>query len=341
VTGAPALFAHALRLHRLTPDAPLPDDGNPLPDEDDHRRRPRPTRDRRLRGVAAAEVIDRHFATNAPPTALAAAVRDVYVPIHRDDHLTAAALRADPRRARDTGRWLVRHGTDRGAVLVGLTLLDTGPAAGDIPLIQTIGLLSEVFGPLAASALRRRPGGEQALLWLVRRVAGWGRVYVVAALCAVGGSASRHWLLRHGCDGDVLNGYYAGTVAMATDLHEAIAGAGVDDAVVDHAGQVLKVIAGCEGMGMTLATYPHATEALAAHVGHLGRQEPAAHRYVAAALIAYGLVESRDAVVSRYVAVLDRQDWRATARGRLTPYAGFDAWFRRTVVPRLGLSPAE
>ena len=66
-----------------------------------------------------------------------------------------------------------------------------------------------------------------ALLWLAERVGGWGRVYVVEALCRRAGAEVRSWLLRRACDGDFLNGYFAGRVATAAHLHEAITGAGI------------------------------------------------------------------------------------------------------------------
>ncbi|MEU7935691.1 hypothetical protein [Micromonospora echinofusca] len=94
--------------------------------------------------------------------------------------------------------------------------------------------MSHRFGPLAAEALKRRRGSGQALLWLAQRVTGWGRVYAVEALCRHGARGSRWWLLRYACDGDFLNGYFAGQVATAAHLHEAITGSDVDDDLVDH-----------------------------------------------------------------------------------------------------------
>ena len=46
-------------------------------------------------------------------------------------------------------------------------------------------------------------------MWLAERVAGWGRVYVVEALCRQGVTSSPAWLLRHACDSDYLNDYFA------------------------------------------------------------------------------------------------------------------------------------
>jgi hypothetical protein len=68
-------------------------------------------------------------------------------------------MRADAQRVQHTGRWLVRHSTDRCSALVGLALLATGRAPEEMPLIQTVGLLSDNFGALAAHA--SRPGSSR------------------------------------------------------------------------------------------------------------------------------------------------------------------------------------
>ena len=312
-----SLYDHAVRLHEQHPDEPLPKDGRPFPD-DPERSSPDRT-DRRRVGADVAEALDRHFAGDDPPRALAEAVRDLDVPIHRNDHITAAALRAARGRVRKTGRGLVGHGEHRNAVAVGLGLLASDHDEGDIPLIRTIGLLSNTFGPLAADALKRRRGGSDALVWLGDRVAGWGRVYVVEALCAVGGTGARDWLLRRSCDGDYLNGYFAGKVATAAHLHEAITRESDDD-LVDHTAELLTVMAYCGGMGTTLEHYPPAHAVLEAHVGHFERQRPTLVRrrratYLVDNLTRLGTIagataEHRTGLLDRYRAVLDRDDWR-------------------------------
>lgn len=345
-----ALFHHALRLHRENPDSPLPHDGEPYPDDERHRgRRSRTREDVRVRGADVAAVLDRHFANaDAPASELAHAFHDVDVPIHANDHIAAAALRANRRRVQHTGRWLVRHSTDRCSALVGLALLATDWAEEDIPLIQTIGLLSNTFGALAAKALRRRTGGGQALLWLAQRVTGWGRVYVIEELCRYGSHAARGWLLRQACDGDFLNGYFAGQVAIAAHLHEAITGAGIDDDLLDHTGRLLHTMADCQGMGTTLEHYPPAAIVLAAHAAHLGRQTPTADRYLNAAFIAGHLAtkppgqcgcttEQRDEIVRHYLTVLNRQDWCDAIHTNPDRDDDFFAWFVDNVAARLNL----
>ncbi|GAB3833159.1 hypothetical protein ACFPIJ_08875 [Dactylosporangium cerinum] len=347
-----ALFDHALRLQQLHPDTPLPRDGEPFPDEAAHPdRQPARTREGpRRKGAGAAAVLDAHFAdADATPADLVDAFHDVYVPIHRNDHIAAAALRAGRKRVRRTGRWLVRHSTDRCSVTVGLALLATDHDDRDIPLIQTIGLLSEHFGALAAEALQRRRDGGPALLWLAQRTAGWGRVYVIEAMCRRGvHGSSRDWLLRHACDGDFLAGYYAGKVAIAAQLHPAIVDPDADEALIDHTGRILSTMADCSGMGSTLEHYPSAAAVLTAHAGHLGRLAPTVHRYVTAATIADHLAkrpperngctpEQRDGLVRQYLAVLDRQDWCDTARAGLAPDDGFTVWFVAETAARLRL----
>lgn len=359
-TGLPGaratLFHHALRLHQQTPDKPLPRDGEPYPDEERRRRAPRPRapRDRKRAGVDVARILDEHFAgSSTVPSALSDRFRGIYVPIHHDEHIATAARNAGEARARETGRWLVRHGTDTRTVTVGLALLSAVGTANDIPLIQTIGLLSCTFGPLAARALERLPGGgAEALLWLAERVTGWGRVYVVEALCRLMDDhpGVRAWLLRRAADGDFLNGYFAGRVARVAKLHEAVAEFGDDAELVDHTTRLLHVMTSCEGMGTSLRHSPHAVVVLEAHVRHLGRLGPSSARYVAAATIAQYLTEERSAGPDHpgttagwersrtaYLALLDTEDWCDAARAGLAAGEGRLAWLADSVAPELKL----
>ncbi|MFC5750467.1 hypothetical protein [Actinomadura rugatobispora] len=343
-----SLYEHALQLHRLHPDVALSEDGKPYPDSGLHRTRNSWPRDQRRQGASAAALLDAFFARpDATPDELVWAFHDVDVPIHRNDHITAAALRADRERAQETGRWLVRHSTDRCSALIGPALL-AADWDGDIDLIRHIGLLSETFGPLAAIALKRRKAGSESLLWLAERTAGWGRVYIVEALCQVGSRSARPWLLRRALDGDALNGYYVGDVALAADVHEAITANDPDDELIDHTGRLLHIMAGNSGMGMTWNGYHSIRRVLDAHVTHLARQHPTLDRYFTAASIAHHLLKSdlttpnlppdhRTDLLNRYVAVLHHEDWSSMARAALDPTDEFTAWFLETIAPRLRL----
>ena len=174
-------------------------------------------------------------------------------------------------------------------------------------------------------------------------MAGWGRVYVVEALCR---RADRHpdvqdWLLRRAVDGDFLNGYFAGKVARATRLHEALSRSTVDAEIVNHAGNLLLALTFSQGMGTTLANCPHADELLAGHLSHLERLGPSPERYYVAALLVRSLGEGGDedsiAPVRRwqpyrdgYRALLDRDDWCATARKALADGNQSIVWLAET-----------
>ncbi|WHM41059.1 hypothetical protein [Streptomyces sp. BPTC-684] len=300
-----------------------------------------------------ALILDAHFAqASALPSELADAFRDVHVPLHHNEHIAAAAERADRERVRRTGRWLVRHGTDRCAVTVGLALIAAVGTADDASLTQTIGLLSNRFGPLAALALERRTGGAEALLWLAERVTGWGRVHVVEALCRLDDPAARRWLLRRACDGDVLNGYFADKVATAANLHETLGEFGTDSELVDHTGRLLCSMSDCGGMGLTLARYPHSGVVLEAHARHVGSLDPTTERYLTIALLAQHLttkspeaagctVEQREALRETYISVLDREEWTQTARAGLAAEDDQTRWLtdHRAPQPRLRAFP--
>lgn len=309
-----ALYAHALRLHREHPDTPLPDEGEPYPGREPLHLRPARRSDLRRSGDRAAALLDTYFGRpSATPADLAALCEYVAVPARPNEHITAAALRADAKRVRTTGRWLVRHGTEQCAVTMGLALLAAGWDEDDIPLIQTIGLLSDAFGPLAAHALKRRSGGADALRWLAQRVGGWGTVYVVEALCDVGAFQHRDWLLRNACDGGFLNGYFAGKVATDAHLHEAITRPGPDAALVDHTSRLLIVMSEAQGMGMTLDTYPPADLVLSAHADALGTLPPTQDRHRAATQLADVADGRWPDPLRRYRALLARPEWAAVS----------------------------
>jgi hypothetical protein len=215
-------------------------------------------------------------------------------------------------------------------------------------LIQTIGLLSRHFGELAARALKRRPNGEAALLWLGPRVTNWGRFHVVNALCESPSSHARFWLLRHSCDGPSLAGYYAGKVAASAHLHDAITHTVVDDELIDHTCHIMLTMADCAGMGITLAGYPPGPRVLAALADHRGRQQPTAIRFVDTAVLTDRLAsktlkelglsgDQRDELVRKFLAVLNRDDWCTSIRDNIDLTDPWQAQFERLEAPRMPL----
>jgi hypothetical protein len=91
-------------------------------------------------------------------------------------------------------------------------------------------------------------------------------------------------------------------------------------------------------MGMTLKRYPPAPLVLDAYVTALARQTPSAIRYVNAVTIASALAEQspaqsscttaqRNALVRRYVTVLDQQNWCDAIHQDPDLDTDFYAWF--------------
>ncbi|MFD8952035.1 hypothetical protein ACFV0B_24650 [Streptomyces xanthophaeus] len=359
--GPTTLYQHALRMHRQTPDRPHP--GSTIPWRHWQRRRRGTERQQPVESVTdgaggtdsidAARVLDAYFDdTAATPRELAERLGAVPGSTCYEDNVGDAARRAPAARAREAGRWLVRHGTETGPVAVGLALLAEAGTVEDIPRIQTIGLISNDFGSLAVEALDRLPGGIEPLLWLARRVTAWGRVEAVHSLCRQVDQhpAIRPWLLRRAADGDFLNSYFATHVAEVTGLHEVIADYGDDAEVVDHTGQILVVMTYCEGMGTSLRNYPHALALLEAHARHIGHLGPSIDRYFVAAHVAHYLTReipawSDDAMVKArwdgarraYLSLIDRADWCETARAGVAAGIWRATVLADSVAPELGL----
>jgi hypothetical protein len=299
--------------------------------------------------MEAAAVLAGHFANPAAqPHELASAFHGQYVPIHPNGHIDSAAEDAGRDRVLETGRWLTRNGTDRCAVTIGLAILGAaGIEVPDIPLVQTIGLLSNRFGPLAARALKRAEGGAQALIWLAERSEGWGRVYVVEALCDLRDPATYPWLLRKAVDGDILNGYFAGTAAITGRLHEVTGQLGSDPELVDATSRLLRVMSECNGMGATLSPYPHSGSVMDAHSRALARMDPTPVRIQAAAVIARYLSRKNPAAAAtsaawdgaraRYIETLRSEAWSEAARAAMAREDRLTLWIAKDIAPELAL----
>jgi hypothetical protein len=321
------------------PGVPLPRNGHPLPDDAHRGRKVDRPKDPLLQGAAAANLLGEFLGDPHDDLGWAEnAFHGVDVPIHQNDHLRSVALRADPELVRRTGRWLVEHARDRCAATIGLALLAARPSADDVEVVKTIGLLSDLFAPLAVKFLRYVRDGGESLLWLAERSSGWGRVYYVETLCEYS-SEYRDWLLRHACDGDFLNAYFAGKVALAASLHEAIIRPVVDDALIDHTGRLLNAMAGASGMGLDLSRYPPAAIVLAEYARHLASQEPVGDRVRVAITLAHHVrsreparlgcsVQEQAALLTDLDETLARSAWLEAASEELVRSTWWAKWAR-------------
>ncbi|KQV16617.1 hypothetical protein [Kitasatospora sp. Root107] len=309
-TSTVPLYEHALRLHRLDPDGPLPGFES-LPDRERHlraerqRRCYRDSKEARLRGARTAAVIGRRLDRPLSPASLrllASALAQVSVPSSPDPAIQDLTKRHPPELLRTVGRWLTRHGTERDVVFAGLALLAETATERDIPMIQTIGLLGSPFAVLPAHALERLPAPTPALTWLADRTTGTGRIHCIHALNRLADPGARypwyrnghdpyaspdrpadpqavHWLRRRAVDLGDFNGYFAAQTVIAAAVDQAIADPHADSEVVDQTGRLLRTMTDCFGMGATLASLDNAHELLAHYADHVSRLRPTVDRY--------------------------------------------------------------
>ncbi|WP_067824735.1 hypothetical protein [Nocardia inohanensis] len=275
-------YNHARALARRYPDIPLPRAGRPYPDAD-RRDRCRGSDDESdFRGIRTSRLIDEYFSAPTRHRDIAKLYREV---IEYDiesalwPSVREAISRADPGQARELGRHLTLTSTDQNPTVLGMALLAVAGTEQDVRLIQTIGLLSNTFGLLAAQALARLPDATTNLIWLADRTAGWGRVYLVYALCELGDPAAEPWLLRKACNGDDLTGEFAYKVSCAAPVHTAIAAPDADETLIDHTGELMSTMAWCDGMGGTLWDYGQAEQVLTDYLSHVRGLAPSSDRY--------------------------------------------------------------
>lgn len=289
-----SLFDHALRLHLINPDCCLPDDGALYPDSisgaPDARDVPNRRRRTGARSAATAQrscetteltfperiaaltaaLWDFSQASNSFPspspedlrqlhnrcTSLAAAERDA----------KTALLRASPGiplspRLRSAALWLVRHGVDRHAVIVGLDLLASGAGVPDDgPLIRMIGLL-DAAAHAAIDALVAIPGTGHDLLWLVQRskpdlLNNSQMSAAVKFLATDPDPAVRDWIFYNPPKPP---GYLSLHVAESVGLAGLLAGSDVNGALWDRAAQLL--IAMTRSYARTIFGYTQAAQA--------------------------------------------------------------------------------
>jgi len=245
-----SLFDHAQRLLAETPDGPLPN-GEPLPD-----RGRSPFLPHRERKAALAALL-REFVDTPELTpgdlhdrcvGLAVESRDV------GQTLDELAPQLSPRLL-DTARWLVRHGTDRRAVLVGLGLLCGNAEQHDISLIKTIGLLC-FADHIAIQALAQIPGAAHEVIWLAERCPGRARINAVEALVGNGDPGVRDWILS--TPRPLLSSELAREIAEVYRLPQMLAVAQMPDRLWEQAGSLLLAMSSTRNHRFEIHRYEHA-----------------------------------------------------------------------------------
>jgi hypothetical protein len=322
-----SLFEHATRLHEQHPTAPLPRGGRPYPDEGSgcgsDSRATAADRKRLLKRTLTA------FWSNpaAPVQALHDDLSYLDLPGWIVESVMDKHRTPDVRRTHDTGVWLVRHGTDRRAVMVGLALLARTGRPDDAALVRMIGLL-DLFGPMAAAALAALPDATPDLIWLAERSQRWARIKAVETLCGQADPEAVAWLRRHAVTDEEMSASLARRIAESGSLADALDAPVVEDEVLDQAGQLLLAMVTPNDYRAQLAAYRDARRVYHA-LAHRFVDAPASMpRYAMLASLIEDLRSGyaacldwdpgqRENIVAALGTILRRRDWN----GHLTSAA--------------------
>ncbi|WP_343447270.1 hypothetical protein [Micromonospora schwarzwaldensis] len=277
-----SLFEHARRLHLLTPRGPLPDGGQPLPDNGDHPNTPSSERKQALLTVLRVFISNPALSPqdlHEQCTHLAFGARAV------TRALQELAPEVSPRLLQ-TARWLVMNGTDRRAVLLGLGLFDGNAEQSDADSIRTIGLLRFAERP-AIEALAKIPTAAQDLIWLAERSRNHSRTVAAAALAGHPDPAVRQWVLS--TPRDLLSSDLARQIAERYSLAETLGRPVVDDRTWDQAGNLLLAMTSTRNYRYEINRYDQAAVAYQRWVALAGTRPATLERAALLTMIAEDL----------------------------------------------------
>lgn len=311
-----SLFEHAKRLHALCPDDPIPDGGSPFPDDAGQPTDRVPFRERKAALAAAL----REFIGN--PTS-PGGLHDLCtrLTLNSCDAAWVGELVPEPSpRLLAAARWLVRDGTDRRAVCVGLALLYGHAQHRDVPMLKVIGRLC-LTGDLAMQALTRIPGAERDVIWLAERSPSSLRTQAVRSLVGTADPTVREWV--RSTPRELLSCYLARKIAHTHGLAELLRGPTVDHALWDQAGQLLLAMTSTHDYQTEIGRYPDAPEVYQRWVALADRPPPTLERAAVLAMVAEDLRtgaaalvvgQSRDDLLHRIRAVLSAPSWTRMVR---------------------------
>ncbi|KNE82451.1 hypothetical protein AB0B04_08425 [Streptomyces xinghaiensis] len=346
-----SLYDHALRLHQQTPDDPLPDGGRPFPDEADTP--PGSPQSWKQRSAALRHALLHHLDRDD----VSAAARELLSQIRGLDvsaRLVSSVLEKLPLPEGPgplaLGRDLVRHGTDRRAVWVGLGLLARRGGPGDADLIRTAGLLSCCTGP-AIRALKAVGCATADLIWFAERIPARLRDGALQALCERDDPVARTWLLMAPLDRRHSSPSRAREIAETARLAELLESRPADRAGAAVPARALRLLTAMTGHNDYRAEVPHYTDAkrvYAALLRRLAEVPPSLDHFADllsllldlhsghSALLDWEAGE-RERIAASIGAVLRRPEWTALASAAETSGAETERrrgqWIRRTGVP--------
>lgn len=229
--------------------------------------------------------------------------------------LTAARVAPHARR-------MVREACGREALKLGILLLGLYGDASDLEMLLTLGRHEE-FTLFSALAVARLVPDPVALWWrMARGLQGWGKVHLVERICDVleesegGHEEVRAWLLREGCENNVLPEYVACRCAIGGDLHRALAASAPDEALLDGASTIFEALMNDEGPSEDMTDYEHGVEVAQRLLDHLERDCDALKR-LSTVVVMHAWIENIGVGPEERRNVLEALGWTPHRRNEL------------------------
>jgi hypothetical protein len=184
----------------------------------------------------------------------------------------------NPEKARPLLRSIALSTSQRGTLKYAIALLGFCGNSEDIPLFETVGRHEEFTLYAAVALANTLTDPLEAWFRLAHLVRGWGKIDLVTRICEAKPAREdvRNWLLRHGCENEIMDEYLGLIVAEGADLVGALRQADPDDELIRGAGIILRAIS-LGGPAPGFEEYPEGPEAVRLFLNHLVRRPGALH----------------------------------------------------------------
>jgi hypothetical protein len=295
------------------------------------------------RGAALATLIEQAATGDEDAVrALYEAARGEGIVLALDAALEALSrARVGPELVAGLGRRMLREAQHREPLKLAVALVGRAGDADDVPLLETLARHDE-FSVVAGGALASLLQDPVQAWWRVGCLArGWGKVEAVSRLAALPELPGevRGWMLRHGCDNEVMPEYLAFACATAGGLEDALAGL-VDDELLDGACTIVRALVN-GGPAEDISDYEPGPRVAAAVVELVAERPPSVGRLAAVVDIRRWAedFEEHVAIAERCGRVLHRAEGRDFVNERLArPDDALDVW---PIAEAMGLDPWE
>jgi hypothetical protein len=149
-----------------------------------------------------------------------------------------------PNDIRPHARWLIQYASHRNPLKLGIVLIGTSGTREDLDNLINLAKYDE-FTLYAAVAAANLVENKADVLWeMAKNVNGWGKIHIVEQLTNLVENRDdiKAWLLRHGCENDVMPEYLAYYCATSGELLEALSVDNIDDELIDGTCKIVSAL---------------------------------------------------------------------------------------------------